>query len=484
MLVKGTDKRAQQAEIVSMEDLVPEGHLLRSIAAALDFEFIYELVEDKYSAETGRPSIDPVVLVKMVFIQFLFGIRSMRQTVREIEVNAAYRWFLGFGWQDKVPHFTTFGKNYKRRFEGTDLFEQIFARVLEACYRAGYVKGEEVFVDATHIKASANRNKKLKQKVKHEAHVYARELRAEINAERESMEKAPFDDDNDNQDGETSQETEVTTSTTDPESGMFVKGEHERNFAYMAQTACNRHGFVLGYEIVPGNVHDSKSFWNLYEKLKDLPISHLVADSAYKTPAILRQLFYDEVTPVMPYTRPKTKEGYFTKGDYQYDPQRDCYICPQGQELRHTNTNRDGYREYRSRAKLCRQCPYRTQCTQSKSCVKLIQRHIWQEFVDTAEAIRKTPQGRQLYRKRKETIERVFADAKEKHGMRYTQYRGLAKVKMQVGLTFACMNLKKLATWMKKAPTGGGLRSVLAPLCSFFQLLLQNNKQAALACSR
>ena len=479
MLVKGMDKRAPQAEIVTMEDLVPREHLLRAVSRAIDFDFIYELVEDKYSVETGRPSIDPVVLVKMVLVQFMFGIRSMRQTVQDIEVNAAYRWFLGMSWQDKVPHFTTFGKNYKRRFEGTELFEQIFAKVLEACYRAGYVKGEEVFVDATHIKASANRNKKLKQKVKHEAHVYARELRTELNAERESMDKEPFEDDTD---GDGGKETEVTTSATDPESGMFVKGEHERNFAYMAQTACNRHGFVLGYEVVPGNVHDSKSFWGLYEKLKHVDADYLVADSAYKTPAILRRLFGDGWTPVMPYTRPKTKDGYFTKKNYRYDPQEDCYVCPQGQVLRHTNTNRDGYREYRSRAKLCRECPSRMQCTQSKNCVKLMQRHIWQEFVDTAAAIRRTPEGKELYKRRKETIERVFADAKEKHGMRYTQYRGLAKVKMQVSLTFTCMNLKKLATWMKRTPPRREFFTSFAAFCALrFVPFAKNNKQPIFA---
>lgn len=475
MQVKGTDKRAPQAEIVTMDDLVPAVHLLRAVAAAIDFDYVYGLVEEKYSTDTGRPSIDPVVLVKMVLIQFMFGIRSMRQTVQEIEVNAAYRWFLGFSWQDKVPHFTTFGKNYKRRFEGSELFEQIFAKVLEACYLAGYVKGEEVFVDATHIKASANRNKKLKQKVRHEAHVYARELSSEINADREAMEKDPFDDDDSGEEGE------VTQSATDPESGMFVKGEHERNFAYCAQTACNRHGFVLGYAVVPGNVHDSKSFWGLYERIRSLEASYLIADSAYKTPAILRRLFYDDIVPVMPYTRPKTKDGYFTKQDYVYDTQNDCYTCPAGQTLRHSTTNRDGYREYRSRAKICRQCPCRMQCTQSKNAVKLIQRHVWQEFVDTAENIRRTPEGKELYKRRKETIERVFADAKEKHGMRYTQYRGLAKVKMQVGLTFACMNLKKLATWMRKSPPQGGMHSGFSLLFPLFLLFLQKNKRPALA---
>ena len=105
----------------------------------------------------------------------------------------------------------------------------------------------------------------------------------------EALGKDPFDD----APGDGGEEVEVTQSTTDPESGMFVKGEHERNFAYMAQTACNRHGFVLGYEVVPGNVHDSRSFWKLYGNIQNLDADYLMADSAFKTPAILRQLFKD-----------------------------------------------------------------------------------------------------------------------------------------------------------------------------------------------
>lgn len=479
MLVKDTDQTSQRAEIVVMEDLVPARHLLRSVQKAVDFSFVYELVEGQYSKDQGRPSIDPVLLIKMVLLQYLFGIRSMRQTVREIEVNAAYRWFLGLCWQDRVPHFSTFGKNYSRRFEGTDLFEQIFAQILEACYAAGYVKGEEVFVDATHIRANANRNKKVKAQVRREADALAAELLEEINAERESMGKEPFDDGG----AGGGDAVTVTRSTSDPESGMFVKGEHERNFAYMAQTACNRHGFVLAYEVAPGNMHDSRSFWSLYEKVRALHPSHLVADSAYKSPAILRQLFYDEAIPVVPYTRSKTKEGYFTRQDYVYDAQADTYICPRGETLRHTTTNRDGYREYRSKGKVCAHCPHLGQCTQSKNHVKLIQRHIWQEFVDTAEVFRKTPAGKELYKRRKETIERVFADAKEKHGMRYTQYRGLAKVKMQVGLTFACMNLKKLASWLQKGPpnpTPAALFANFSLALFHFQL---NAKSPVRACS-
>ncbi|WP_411677070.1 transposase [Caproicibacter sp.] len=105
-----------------MEDLVPKDHILRKIEKAIDFSFIYDLVKDRYSEDMGRPSIDPVVLFKIVFIQYLFGIRSMRRTIKEIEVNASYRWFLGYDWNEPIPHFKTFGKNYTRRFEGTDIF--------------------------------------------------------------------------------------------------------------------------------------------------------------------------------------------------------------------------------------------------------------------------------------------------------------------------------------------------------------------------
>lgn len=444
MLVKETNKDSEQVEYVVMSDLVPDDHLLKQVSRVLDFSFIYELVEDKYSPDKGRPGIDPVVLIKMVVIQFLFGIRSMRQTVKEIEVNAAYRWFLGMGWQSKVPHFTTFGKNYTRRFAGTDLFEQIFAHILEECYRAGYIKGDEVFVDATHIKASANRNKRIKVAARREAESYSRELLDEINEERKAMGKNPFEDEGD--DG--GEDVTETHSTSDPDCGMFVKGEHERNFAYMAQTACNRHGFVLGYEVVAGNMHDSRSFWQLYEKLRSVDADCLIADSAYKTPAILRQLFKDQWLPVMPYTRPKTDKNLFSRADYIYDKTEDCYVCPAGQVLRHTTTNREGRRVYRSRAKQCKDCLYLSRCTSSQNHVKIIERHIWQEYVELAEVIRKTPEGKSLYKQRKETIERVFADAKDKHGLRYTQYRGLAKVKMQVSLTFACLNLKKLARWL------------------------------------
>ena len=115
----------------SMDDMVPQNHMLRLIDKAINWNFIYDLVEEKYCPNNGRPSMDPVMLIKIPFIQYLYGIKSMRQTMKEIEVNVAYRWFLGLDMLDPVPHFSTFGKNYTRRFKDTDLFEQIFSKILE-----------------------------------------------------------------------------------------------------------------------------------------------------------------------------------------------------------------------------------------------------------------------------------------------------------------------------------------------------------------
>ena len=232
-----------QLQMLSIDQLVPEDHLLRKINETIDFSFIYELVEEKYSPDMGRPSVDPVTLIKMPMIQFLEGIPSMRQTVDNIEVNMAYRWFLGLDFFDKVPHFSTFGKNYKRRFEGTDLFEQIFTRILMQCMEAGLVEPETMFVDSTHVKAAANRKKMKKIRVaKKAARHYEEELKEEIEKDREEHGKPPLKDRDDEDKGDggvltTENSKEQKQSTTDPESGWFHKGEHKEVFAYSVQTA-------------------------------------------------------------------------------------------------------------------------------------------------------------------------------------------------------------------------------------------------------
>lgn len=184
MLSKQKEDNRKQIQMVSIDELVPEDHLVRKIEAAINFDFIYDLVKDLYSENRGRPSIDPVVLIKITLLQYLFGIGSMRKTIKEIETNIAYRWFLGYGFNDKIPHFSTFGKNYERRFKDTDIFEQIFYRILMEAIKSGLVKAEEVFIDSTHVKANANKNKYIKKKVRKEARKYQEMLEEEINEER------------------------------------------------------------------------------------------------------------------------------------------------------------------------------------------------------------------------------------------------------------------------------------------------------------
>ena len=454
MMTQNADKKRDQMQMFCMEDLIPEDHLLRLIDKAIDWNFIYDLVEDKYCHDNGRPSMDPVMLIKIPFIQYLYGIRSMRQTIKEIEVNVAYRWFLGLDMLDKVPHFSTFGKNYSRRFKDTDLFEQIFSHILEECYKFRLVDPTEVFVDATHVKARANGHKMRKRIAKQEALFYEDMLKKEINEDRVAHGKKPLkdkDDDNTPSSGNgSSKEKEIKESTTDPDSGWFHKGEHKEVFAYAVETACDKHGWILGYTISPGNLHDSRTFKGLYDKISDIGINTLIADAGYKTPAIAKLLLDDGIKPLFPYKSPMTKDGFFKKSDFVYDEYYDYVICPNDQHLEYSTTNRDGYREYKSNGHICKGCPYLSQCTNSQNHVKVFTRHIWEDYMETCEDIRHTLGMKELYKKRKETIERLFGTAKENHGFRYTQMYGKARMEMKVGMTFACLNLKKLARILNK----------------------------------
>ena len=453
MLRKEKKQARKQVQIVSIDDLVPQDHVLREIDSAMDFRFIYGAVEDLYSMDKGRPSIDPVVLFKIIFIKYLFGIRSIRQTIKEIEVNMAYRWYLGYDLMEKIPHFTTFGKNYARRFADSDVFEKIFARILQEAVQCKFVDASAVFIDATHIKASANKNKAVNEAVKVEAKHYQAELMEEINADREAHGKKAFPDDDDDGSPPTKN---VKKSTTDPECGLFHKGEHKVEFAYTAHVACDKHSFILGCDVSAGNVHDSVMFDGLYrDVLERFPEMEAIAlDSGYRTPWIMKQVFDSGRKASVPYKRPMTKAGFFRKIEYVYDEYYDCVLCPENQVLNYSTTNRGGYREYKSDPKICRNCLVKSQCTASKNCVKVVVRHVWEDYIDQADDIRLTPEGKEIYALRSQTIERVFADAKEKHFMRYTHYRGLAKLRMQTLLTFACMNLKKLAKWKNR---GGSL---------------------------
>ena len=389
MLERGKMDR-DLVEFVVIDQLVPKEHLLRKIDAAVDFTRLYEMVEPLYCEDNGRPSIDPVVLFKMVLIQHLYGLPSLRRTAEEVSANNCYRWFLGYPLQEETPHFSTVSYNFRHRF--TD--------------------------DDNDPPASPRKHKDNTSKKK-----LARRKKQGFRT--------------------------VTKSVTDPDCGLFVKGGHKRQFAYEAHTACDKNGFVLETVVTPGNVHDSVAFDEVYDKVtENFPqVEAVVADAAYKTPHICKKVFGDGRVLSTAYKRPQTMKNGHEWWKYVYDEFYNCVICPEYQPLKYSTTNRDGYREYKSDPNICAACPTSERCTHSRDCIKTVQRHIWKDYEELADDARYTPAYAQLYKCRKETIERVFADAKEKHAMRYTQYRGLAQVTNWVKLKFAAMNSKKLATW-------------------------------------
>ena len=282
---------------------------MRKIEKVIKFDFIYDLVKDKYSENYDRPSIDPVVLIKILFIQYLFGIPSLRRTIAEIQTNVAYKWFLGYGLNEEIPHFSTFSKNYERRSTNTDIFEKIFTRILEETIKHKFINVEEVFIDATHVKASANKKKYYKEINRKREQNYQAKLEEEIAKDRELHGKKTL------KQKEKIETKEVKVNKTDPDSGILNKSGKEKCFAYSFHTACDKNGFILAAKVTSANLHDSVMFEEvLDEVIKNVGKPKAVAvDAGYKTQYILKTMFDRGIIPVVPYTRPNDKRWVYEK---------------------------------------------------------------------------------------------------------------------------------------------------------------------------
>ena len=443
MLNTNNDKQIDFFDI-NIDGYVPQNHLVRKLEKAINWKTIRDLMS-KYYSDKGRPAIDPIILIKMVMVNYIFGIHSMRKTEEEIQVNLAYRWFLGLSLHDKVPDHSTFAKNYERRFANTDLFDEIFNYILKECLKNNYVNLSNVYIDSTHIKAHANKNKSKKVEVKLDTLKYREELEQEINLVRKEHNQKPLNF------KEEVGEKEINISLNDEECGLFYKNEKEKVFAFTASTACDDNGFVLGTYVDAGNKHDSRTFYDIYHKINEQyedEIENIVVDAGYKTPHIAKEILDNKQQPLMPYKRPMTKKGYMRKHEYVYDSYYDCYICPNECLLEYNTTNKDGYKIYKANQRECMQCPFKEKCTQMNA--KVITRHVWEDYLDIVEELRHDIDNREIYKQRSKTIERVFADLKERHNHRYTRYKGKEKVQSDMNLVFACMNLKKLANWLAK----------------------------------
>lgn len=486
-MITKTNQKAHEMSMIILETYVPETHLLRKVDQSIQFRFIYDLVEPLYS-KIGRPSIDPIQLFKLLFINHLYGYNSMRRTIEETKVNLAYRWFLGLGVEEAVPHFSDFSKNYTRKFsqlievyhpitgvvEEKSVFAAVFDRILAQAYEKDFIRAAHIYMDSTHIKASANKRKSENVQIVEERKAYQDALDQECDAysDQKGIRRAK----------DIKLETKhIKQSTVDPESGHFHKGEHEKQFAYLAQTTCDQNGFILGVKINPGNLHDSRTFTPAFDEVHQVfgkMIRSVGVDAGYKVPHIARELIERKITPLMPYTRPKGKKNNeeelkVVKKEFEYDVSADVYHCPQGKILTPRSiSKKDGYITYRSTTKDCKTCPLRGKCLSKSSATKTVQRHVWQSYLDEVELIRHTQYHSQYYALRKQTIERNFGDGKEQYGLRYTRYRGLNKVQDHMYLLFASMNIKKIALWSSRRSS----TSFLNPLISLMKLLFNQRK--------
>ena len=432
----------------TMEELVPEDSLFRKIDKYIDFSFIYDEVKHLYCEDNGRPSIDPVVLFKLVFIQTLDGLKSMRKTCDKIKVDAEYRWFLGIPFGYDTPHYSTFSQNYIRRFKGTDIFEKIFVNIVEQAIKYNLVKGETFFTDSTHKKANANKNK-FHEEIQQVAHERKEWLEQEINEERKKQGKKEFEFKEDRK------EKKVKVSDTDNESGYYHRDNKEKGFMYLDhRTVDSKANIIVDCYITKGNVHDSVPFIDRAEYIKQkygFDIKEWALDSGYDTLDIKKYFEDNNIFGVIGYRSYGQGKTTIRKYRFKYNKEGDYYVCPEtGVILPYTGRiDRNGYKYYSDKIN-CKNCPEIEGCCKSQG-YRVIRRHIKEELNENARERRLSERGKELYKLRKEKIERSFADSKQNHGYRYAMYKGIEKNQNYTWLICAAQNMKNIVNKITKS---------------------------------
>src|SRR5208337_2661426 len=439
-------------EMVTLDQLVPKDHLLRKIDAVIDFSFIHGRVAGLYCPDNGRPPLDPTLMFKALFIGYLFGVRSERQLVREIEVNVAYRWFLRLKLTEPVFDASTLSQNRRRRFNDTSVAQDIFDAIVEQAIGHGLVEGKVLYTDSTHLKANANKNKFDLEMVAKSRADYWDALDAAIDEDRAQHGKPPLKSKE-----RVPEVAETKVSRTDPQSGYMVRDGKPKGFFYLDhRTVDSRFSIVTDSFATPANVHDSIVYLSRLDRQRErfgLSVRAVGLDAGYATAGIAKGLEDRAVFGVTGYrAQTPPKPGMMRKSAYKYDAECDAYQCPGGQALAYATTDRDGYRHYKSDPVQCRTCPLLASCTSNAKAERTITRHVWQDARERVDARRLTAWGKFVYKRRKETVERSFADAKQLFGHRYARFRGLIRVRCQCLLAAAAQNIKKIALILAPRP--------------------------------
>lgn len=437
-------------EMVTLESLVPKDHLLRKIDAVIDFGFIHDRVAGLYCADNGRPALDPTLMFKALFLGYLFGVRSERQLVREIEVNVAYRWFLRLKLTDPVFDASTLSQNRRRRFNDTSVAQDIFDAIVEQAVGHGLVEGKILYTDSTHLKANANKGRYDLAALAKSRADYWDDLDRAIGETRDEHGQKPL-----KPKARAPEVKETKVSRTDPESGYMVRDGKPKGFFYLDhRTVDGKFAIITDSFATPANVHDSIVYLDRLDRQRrrfGFDVQAVGLDAGYATAGIAHGLEARGILGVTGYRNPTPpRPGMMRKSAFTYEAEVDGYRCPEGQLLVYATTDREGYRHYRSDPAICRTCPLRTSCTTNAKAERTLTRHVWAEARERADAHRRTPWGKAVYKRRKETVERSFADAKQLHGHRYARFRGLVRVASQCLLAAAAQNMKKIAMAMTR----------------------------------
>jgi len=425
----------------NLDEAVPQDHLVRGIASVLDLSWVHSTLKPHYS-HLGRPSIDPELMLRMLIIGYVFAIRSERQLVREVQVNLAYRWFCGLGVEDKVPDHSAFSRARNERFRDSGIFREVFERIVAMCLEADLVGGEGFAVDASLIEADANKSKSLP----------GSEWTADINLKTAS--RAVRDYLSTLDDAAYGKATTVTpkfVSPSDPAAQWTGAMKSKAIFAYADNYLIDvKFGIIMDVEasraIRQAEVGASRAMIARTEKRFGIRPKWLAGDTAYGSADNLHWLVDEKkIAPHVPVIdKSKRDDGTFSREDFKYDAQRDCYVCPRGGSLTTTGRVREGDTlAYLATVKACRSCPLKARCCPNTPQRK-VTRNIHEPARDMARAIGTTEAYANTRRDRKK-VEMLFAHLKRILRLDRLRLRGPSGAQDEFTLAAIAQNLRRLA---------------------------------------
>jgi transposase len=462
-----------------LDELVPKDHLLRRIAERVDFSFVRPLCRPYYS-HTGQPSVDPVVIFKMLLIGYLYGITSERRLAAEISLHLGYRWFLGYDFDVATPDHSVLSKARARL--GSGVFEEFFRRSIELCRQAGLLEEGPVYVDSTLIRAGASIDSLQRREDVAQPPLSVAEYLRRLDEENEPPEEeerppeARASDSPPPRAGRPLRPNQELVSRTAPEATLVDRPDFGRHLAYKAHVAVGgRRGQVITSAVATTGATAEEHLlpevlWQHW-RLSRLGIPELVADAKYGTTANFLYLGQLGISTIVPTTRfGNMRKDIWGRERFAWLPEEDAYLCPAGEKMRRARNDRHTRRvQYRAPKGKCASCVFRAQCAPSGR-ERSIHRSWAQEFVEAAENRLASPLGKQRLVERKIYIEGVFGLAKELHGLRRTRFKGRRRIQIQLWLTAAAMNIKKAVRGAGQHPR---LLATAQILARFTTLLLR-----------